>query len=265
MKLKTVTIEGKTFAEIQDGKPVYLHDDGKEAAFDAVTTVATISRLNGEAKTHREAKEAAEAKLKAFEGIDDGEAARKALETVKNLKDGELVTAGKVEEIKAAAKKAAEEQVAQAAKASGEQIKTLETERDKLRDDLYGEKIGGAFSRSKFISDKVAIPADLLQAQFGGRFKVEDGKTVAYDAAGNKIYSRSKPGEIAEFDEALETIIDGYAHRDAILKGAGNSGGGAKPGNGGGNGTKSISRTEFESLDPSSRASKMKEGFTVTE
>ncbi|PRD42157.1 hypothetical protein C5748_18355 [Phyllobacterium phragmitis] len=265
MKLKIITIEGKSYAEVQDDKPVYVHEDGKEVAFDAATTVATISRLNGEAKTHREAKEAAETKLRAFEGIEDGEAARKALETVKNLKDGDLVTAGKVEEIKAAAKKAAEEQVAQAAKASGEQIQTLQGERDKLRDDLYGEKIGGAFSRSKFISDKVAIPADLLQAQFGQRFKVEDGKTVAYDAAGNKIYSRTKPGEIAEFDEALETIIDGYAHRDAILKGTGNAGGGAKPGNGQGGGPKTISRGEFEGLDPSSRAAKMKEGFTVTE
>ncbi|WP_457302106.1 DUF6651 domain-containing protein [Phyllobacterium sp. P5_D12] len=265
MKLKLITIDGKTFAEIQDGKPVYVHEDGKEAAFDAPTTVATISRLNGEAKAHREAKEAAEAKLKVFEGIDDGEAARKALETVKNLKDGELVTAGKVEEIKAAAKKAAEEQVAQAAKASGEQIRTLESERDKLRDDLYGEKIGGAFSRSKFISDKVAIPADLLQAQFGSRFKVEDGKTVAYDASGNKIYSRSKPGEIAEFDEALETIIDGYAHRDAILKGTGNSGTGSKGTGTNNHGAKQIGRAEFESLDPASRAAKMKEGFTVTE
>ncbi len=264
MKLKTITHDGKTYAETQDGKPVYTADDGKEIAFDAPTTVATISRLNAEAKGHREAKEAAEAKLKGFEGIEDGEAARKALETVKNLKDGELVTAGKVEEIKAAAKKAAEDTVAQAAKASAEQIKTLEGERDKLRDDLYSEKIGGAFSRSKFIADKVAVPADLLQAQFGTRFKVEDGKTVAYDAAGNKIYSRTKPGEIAEFDEALETIIDGYVHRAAILKGNGHSGGGGKPGNGQG-GAKTISRTEFNQMTPPDQANKIREGFTVTE
>jgi hypothetical protein len=266
MKLKTITQDGKTYAEVQDGKPVYVHDDGKEVPFDAPTTAATITRLNGEAKAHREAKEAAEAKLKTFEGIEDGEAAKKALETVKNLKDGDLVTAGKVEEIKAAAKKAAEEQVAAAAKASGETIANLTGERDKLQADLYSEKIGGAFSRSKFIADKVAIPADLLQAQFGQRFKVEDGKTVAYDAAGNKIYSRTKPGELADFDEALETIVDSYAHKDAILKGTGNSGGGARQGNGGQtNGAKTISRAEFDALPPVERSVKMAGGFTVTD
>lgn len=265
MKLKTLTIDGKTYAEVQDDKPVFVEDDGKEIPFDAPGTRATITRLNGEAKSHREAKEAAEAKLKAFEGIEDGDAARKALDTVKNLKDGDLVTAGKVEEIKAAAKKAAEEQVAQAAKASAEQIKVLETERDGLRDSLYSEKIGGSFSRSKFIADKVAVPSDLLQAQFGGRFKVEDGKTVAYDAAGNKIYSRTKPGELAEFDEALETIIDSYAHRDAILKGSGSSGGGSKPGAGNAGGAKTIHRTEYNKLTPPDQAAKVRDGFTVTE
>lgn len=210
MKLKTVTIDGKTFAEVQDGRPLYVHDDGKEVAFDAPGTVATISRLNGEAKGHREAKEAVEAKLKAFEGVEDGEAARKALETVRNIKDGELIAAGKVEEIKAAAKKAAEEQVAAANKAHAEELATTRKERDTLQAQLYDEKIGGSFSRSKFIADKVAIPADLLQAQFGQRFKVEEGRIVAYDQAGNKIFSRVKPGDVADFDEALEVLVDAY-------------------------------------------------------
>lgn len=250
---------------VQDGKPVYKHTDGKEVPFDAAATVATITRLNSEAKGHREAKEAAEAKLKPFEGIDDAESARKALETVKNLKDGELVSAGKVEEIKAAAKKAAEEQVAAAAKSHAEALKNAESERDRFKGDLYSEKIGGAFSRSKVISEKFAIPADLVQARFGSNFKVEDGKTVAYDAAGNRIYSRAKPGEIADFDEALETLVDAYPYRDQILKGTGASGSGARGSNGLGGGAKTMPRSQFEALDPATKAAKMKEGFTLTE
>src|SRR5438094_82769 len=123
MKLK---LDADGHVVVTDGKPVYVHDDGKEVPFDATATVATITRLNAEARGHREAKEAAEKALKAFEGIEDAEGARKALETVKNLKDGELVSAGKVEEIKAAAKKAAEEQVAAAAKSHAEALKNAE-------------------------------------------------------------------------------------------------------------------------------------------
>ncbi len=60
MKLK---LDENGYVVVQDGKPVYVHDDGKEVAFDAPQTVQKISTLNGEAKQHREAKEAAEAKL----------------------------------------------------------------------------------------------------------------------------------------------------------------------------------------------------------
>lgn len=249
--------DGKS-AVVVDGKPVYIHDDGKEVPFDAPAAVSTLSRTLEESKKFKERATAAEAKVTGFEGIDDPDAARKALETVKNLKDGELVTAGKVDEIKAAARKAAEEQVAAAAKASGEKISQLEKERDGFKSDLYGEKIGGAFSRSKFIAEKVAVPADLLQAQFGGRFKVEDGKTVAYDAAGNKIYSRAKPGEIADFDEALETIVDSYAHKDMILKGANHSGSGARPSDGGGaGGGKTMKLAAYNALPPEQQAALM--------
>lgn len=233
MKLK---LDENGHVVVQDGKPVYVHEDGKEVAFDAPATVATITRLNGEAKSHRERAEAAEAKTKAFEGIEDAESARKALETIKNIDEGKLLTAGKVEEIKAAAKKAAEEQVAAAAKASAEREKELQGNLEKLQGQLHNELIGGNFGRSKLISDKFAIPADLVQARFGQAFKVEDGKVVAFDAAGNKIFSRVRPGEIADFDEALETLVDQYPYKDHILKPTGANGGGSAPSAPGGGG-----------------------------
>jgi len=74
MKLKTVEVNGTTYAVVADGKPVFVDEAGKEIPFDSPGTVATISRLNGEAKGHREAKEAAEAKLKVFDGLDPAKA-----------------------------------------------------------------------------------------------------------------------------------------------------------------------------------------------
>lgn len=223
---------------VQNGHPVYVYDDGKEAAFDAAAAVSRITALNGEAMGHRKAKEEAEARAKAFEGIEDAEAARKALETVANLDAGQLVTAGKVEEIKAAARKTAEEQVAAAARAGAEREKTLTADITKLQCQLHAELIGGSFTRSKFAVERLAIPADLVQARFGNAFKVEEGKVIAYDGAGNKLFSRTRPGETADFDEALEQLVDQYPHKEHILKGSGSSGGGASSSGGGGSAAK---------------------------
>ncbi|EFL6409219.1 hypothetical protein AAS87_002247 [Escherichia coli] len=53
MKLKTVEINGKQYAEIDTaGLPVYVHDDGKEIGFDAPLAIKKITELNGEAKNH---------------------------------------------------------------------------------------------------------------------------------------------------------------------------------------------------------------------
>ncbi|PLC07590.1 hypothetical protein CY658_05035 [Variovorax sp. RO1] len=232
--------------------PVFVHADGKETPFDGDSTIATISRLNGEAKSHRERAEAAEGKLKPFEGIEDPAAARKALETVKNLDDKKLVDAGQVETIKN-----------EAIKAVRAEFEPVVAERDKLKGDLYGEKIGGAFARSKTIAEKFAIPADLVQARFGSAFKVEEGKTVAYDGQGNKIYSKSRPGELADFDEALETLVDQYPYKDSILKGSGASGGGASGGNPGAGGKKTLTRAQLEAIPSAERGAALKDATLV--
>lgn len=221
MKLK---LDDQGHVVLQDGKPVYVHDDGKEVAFDAASTVATIARLNAEAKSHRERAEAAEKTAKAFEGIEDAAAARKALELVANLDAKKLVDAGEVEKVKAEIAKGYQ---AQLDEATGK-AQTLEQQ-------LYAEKIGGSFARSKVIAEKLAVPADMVQATFGKAFKIEDSKVVAYDANGSKLYSRSRPGELADFDEALESLIEQYPHKDHILKSSGANGGGAQ--NGGGSAT----------------------------
>lgn len=258
MKLKTVEVNGNTYAEMKDGAILFTAEDGKEISY----TEAVITRLSAEAMGYRKRTEAAEAKvtavdarLKAFEGIEDPEAARKALETVSNIDAGKLVQAGKVEEIKAAAKKSAEESVAAAAKAHAEELAKTKADRDKFRGLLHNEKIGGAFARSKFIADKVAVPIDLLQAQFGPRFSVDDeGNVTALGSDGKPVSSHIKFGEPAGFEEAIESLVNEYPYKDQILKGAAHGGSGARPGGGGGNGSKkTISRADFAKLDPAAQ------------
>lgn len=235
MKLK---LDANGNPVLQDGHPVYVYDDGKEAAIDVPTLHKSVTaraeqsqRVEAENKTLKE-------QVKAFEGITDPAAARKAMETVKNLGDKQLVDAGEVEKVKL-----------EAIKAVRAEFEPIVAERDTLKGSLFNEMIGGSFSRSKLIADKFAIPADLVQARFGSNFKVEDGKTVAYDTGGNKIFSRSRPGEVANFDEALETLVDQYPYKDQILKGSGASGGGAGGGSGGGGG-KTMTRAQFAALSP---------------
>lgn len=234
---------------VQDGKPVYVADDGKTIAFDYDATSATIARINGENKNVRERATAAEGKLQAFEGL-DAIAAREAMEKLKDVDLGKLVHQGKVDEIKIEAQKAFDQKL----RAIEDQYKPVISERDGLRNALHGEIVGGSFSRSRFIIEKLAIPPDMVQARFGQHFAVEDGnKIIAKDASGNPIFSRARPGEIANFDEALETLVDAYPYRDNIIKGTGASGSGASGSNGAG-GKKTVTRQQFEAMSPAEQA-----------
>ncbi|WP_095151879.1 DUF6651 domain-containing protein [Pseudomonas sp. Irchel s3b5] len=224
MKLK---LDENGHVVVQEGKPVYVHDDGKEVVFDAPGTVSTITRLNAEAKSHRERAETAEKTLKGFDGIADPAAARNALDVVSKLDQKKLVDAGEIDTVRSEISKAFQTQLDEA----NGKAQTYEQQ-------LYAEKIGGSFARSKYIADKLAVPVDMVQATFGQNLKIEEGKVVAYDTQGQKIFSRARPGELADFDEAIETLVSQYPHRDHILKSSNANGGGAQGGDGGNSGAK---------------------------
>lgn len=262
--------DGTIAVDTQTKLPIFVHQNGTEAPFDADTTIANIGKLNNEAKGHRERAEAAETKLKSFDGIEDGVAALAALNTVKSLSSGELKTAAQVKEIQDAAAKTAQEQVAAQAKASATQLQELTAQLEKRTNELNTHMIGGGFASSKLLSDdkhpmRLSIPAEMAKAYFGSHFKVEDGKTVAYDAAGNRLFSPSRPGEIADFDEGLAQLVQACPFKDQILKGSGASGSGAPGGSGGSAGGKTITRAQFDAMDGASRAAAMKGGATISE
>lgn len=245
MKLK---LDEQGHVVVKDGMPVYVHDDGKEIPFNAATTVATITRLNGEAKGHRERAEAAEEKLKVFEPIKDVTAALSALDTVGKLDAKKLIDVGAVDKVREEAQKAFDARLKSIEEAHVPIIK----ERDSLRQALVDEKVGGSFARSKFVAERLAIPADMVQSKFGSAFKLEDGKVVAYNKDGKQVFSRAKPGEVADFDEALEILVDAYPHKEHIYKGSGASGGGAHNTNGGGKRT--VTRAQLAQMTPADQA-----------
>lgn len=259
--------DGTIAMDAEKKLPIFINAEGAEAPFDADTTVASIGRLNGEAKANRLAKEAAEAALKPFKdaGITDAAAAAAALQTVTNIGSGELTTAAKVQEIKDAATKSANEAVAAATRAAEETKRVLTEQNEGLTRDLNNHIIGGSFAGSKFIADKLAIPADMAQTFFGSRFKVDGGKLVPMDAQGNPIFSATRHGEHADFDEAIQVMVGGYAHKDQILKSSGASGGGAQGGGSGGAGKKEMPRGQFFAMSPGDQAAAVKAGTVVTD
>ena len=258
MKFKTVDVGGSTYAELKDGALVVTLDDGKDGSY----TEAQISRLSGEAMGHRKRFEAAESravaaeeKLKTFEGIEDPETARKALEFQRNVKDGEFIAAGKAEEMKSGLTRTFEEKYAAQTKAGTAKIQELET---KLRD-VAGrydqEVVGNAFANSKFIRDRTAVPLKMIQATFGVQFKNENGVIVGRHAGGELIVGTD--GNPAKFDDAFERIVEAFPDKDMILKGNNQQGSGARAATGASSGAKTMAMSAFKALDPISQATMM--------
>lgn len=242
--------DGKLVVD-DNGNPVYVDSNGRELALGA----DTVSRLNNEAKTHRERAEAAEATAKKFEGIDPT-AARKALDTVSKIDQSKLIDAGKVDEVRAEITKNFDSQI---------------SERDATIADLRSKNqrttLERAFESSKFVTDSLAVPVDMAQKFFGDSFVVDDNgniKPVGKD--GKEIYSPKRAGEVATFDEALQMLVEQYPNRDSILKGNSNQGSGGNS-NGGSNGNqRRIKMSEFNAMAPVDQAAiatKAREGTVV--
>lgn len=219
---------------LKDGNPVYIDGSGRELTVEA----GTIARLQYEAKTHREAKEAAELKLKPYEGL-DAEKAKAAIDTVSKFNAKQLIDAGEVEKVRDEISKNYTTQLTEKEKAITE-----------LGARIQSMTMQNAFQGSKFVTERVAVPPEMFQATFGRNFRFESDKLIPYGADGNKIYSKKRVGEIADFDEALEIIMESYPNKDKVLKAPDNSGSGNNGGGGNRGGGRTMSRNDFDKLDP---------------
>jgi len=249
MKLKTDE-KGVVTKEVNGQlMPVYIHDDGKEAEFDASAAFTSINtRAAQAARFETEIKELKD-KLKGFAGIEDPRKALEALDTIAKLDHKKLVDAGEIDKVRS-----------EISKVYDSQLSDLQRQLEGMQSSLFEEKVGGAFTRSKTIAEKFVIPADLVQARFGQHFGIEEGRIYAADSSGQKIFSRTKPGEIADFDEALMILVDQYPYKDSILKGTGQSGSGAPSGggSGGAGGKRTVTRAQFDSMSVVDKANAAK-------
>lgn len=238
--------------EMRDGNPVYIDSAGKEL----ILAADTVSRLNGEAKEHRERAERAETALRDFQPLIDakidGKKAMEAVGTVKDLAAGDLIKKGEVDRVRAEIQSTFTAQIEEKDKA----IATLSS-------DLNSLHLDNAFKSSEWVKNNIAIPVDMLQAVFGKNFKRENGELAGYDEKGQRLLSTKNGGEYATFDEAIARLVDGYGSKDAILKGGGHSGTGNGGAGGANGGARVVKRADFDTMEPGKKAqlaSEMREG-----
>jgi len=245
MRVKTmkVLVDGQEVEVIcmKDGKPIYVDDAGADIAVDVPHMFSKITALNAENKTHRETAEAATTKLAAYNNMDPV-AAAKALETFSNLDSKKLIDAGEVDKVKQQVSAGYEEKIANMTKAHAEQIAAKDGH-------IYKLEVSNRFSSSPFINGKdakIILPPDIAEATFGKNFKIEDGRMVAYIGE-EKIYSKEKPGELADFEEAIQVVVDRYPLKDRILRGTNAAGNETRQNNQHGNlntDTKNLTSTQ---------------------
>jgi hypothetical protein len=234
MRLK-INADGS--AVVQDGKPVYVDDSGSEIPFDAPAAMQKITELNSEAKKHRLAAKEANEKLSTFEGIEDPAAAIKALQFASSMEGKKVMDDEAIQKLISNAVKPVQEKATALEKALGDKDAHI-----------YKLEVSNRFQSSPFIKEKSIIPPDMLEATFGKNFKIENGRVLAFDGSGNQIFSKVKPGEPAEFDEAMQVLFDSHPLKDSLYKASGASGSGAQGSQGGGS-----AADRFANLKPTDR------------
>lgn len=71
------------------------------------------------------------------------------------------------------------------------------------------------------------LPADMAASFFGDSFRIEAGKLVAVDKHGIQLYSTTRHGEAADFNEAFAQLVNAYPNKAMIQR---EGGAGAAPG-----------------------------------
>jgi hypothetical protein len=250
MKIKTDDSGNPIF---QDGKPVYVMDDGQEFIADVPSMYKKTIELKGESKRFREKADSSNRSLSAFQqlfgdtSIDElstwKKQADEALITVQNLDEKQLLDAGKVEEIKQSMKEGHEKNLSQVKTQYETEKKKLVDEMTRKDDQIFKLMIGNAFSNSKYFAGKeplTILPADAALALFGNNFKIEKDKNgelapVGYYNGAEILSSNPETvGEVATVEEAIGFLLEKYPNKERIMPSG-------KPGSGAGGGQGSFS------------------------
>lgn len=250
---KTEEKDGKKFIEVDDkGLPIVVDtdkpedDNTRQFSLDALHLFKKVPDLTNQVNIFKQNYEGAKPFISKLEEV-SGKKREELMPWIESLKNtfSELETykakgsevEGKIQNIKNESKQATEK-----ARLEAEQrIKQLEedhkTEKSILANQIHKLMISDMFKSSQFVKEKCAYDPIAIEALFSNYFSVEqkDGNfvTVGYKTSNKKaqteqekILSKERGYEPANFDECLERLIIDSPIRDKILLGNQTSGAG---------------------------------------
>jgi len=217
---------------VEDGNPVWIADDGKKSPFDAGGVLKRLSDVTGESMGRKNKIRELEGQLEPFKDLDSDfvTKAKKAMDTVKNLNDKQLVDAGQVAEIK----KDLEDQLIETKKSHAAELEGLKKQIDDKDAAIQRREVKGFFDQSEFIREKTVLTPTFAYDHFNRFFKTEekDGDLIVFAErkGGEKIFSKDpkRAGKYATPAEAIEILIDEHPDKESILRG-GTPGSGSPP------------------------------------
>ena len=189
--------------------------------------------------------------------------ATEAFDTLQTFNEKDFKSVEEIEKIKKKATDKIAKDLTEKYTSKEKEYKALLEEQQELikkqDQSLYKLMVADKFNTSNFVKDKLSRSSREARILFGNNFKVEETesgeKRVFGYLDGERITSLEKPGNYADFEEALAIMIEKDPDRDSLLKGAG------KSGTGGGGSSAPLSGIESLMAE---QAKALKEGDFVT-
>lgn len=170
--------------------------------------------------------EAANAKLKEFDGIDPIKV-KELIQAQQAAEAKKLAEAGEWDKLRAQMAEAHTKEVEAVRSESAAYVKEIES----LRAQIAELTVGSSFSGSEFIKGEVIIPPSKVRALYGTHFEVVEGKIVPYDkpagVEGRTMLVDGR-GDPLSFDEALRKIIGADPDAASMIRAKISQGAGSK-------------------------------------
>lgn len=236
MKLKTDE-SGNLLTVEKNGTimPILVREGQEDAPLDFAYLISHNKRLSDERDAAIKQSDSLKSKLEGFSEFEayDFDQIKRALDTHTQFEHGELLQAGKLDELKTKIRQSFEDNEARLKSTHESQLQEKAEALKSATAKFESLLMQNAFNSTNALEGTIfeRVP-DTARKNYSDRFRVQDDRVVGLDESGEVIISRSRPGEPAEFDEALTQIISSDPNHENYRLSTGASGIGAQSGNG---------------------------------